>query len=64
MSSQYPGRTDLNKIMFSIIIQTCISDVGLVQQPSRHFYLNLAKIPTNQVNADFGRGSSAESESE
>ena len=36
----------------------------LVQQPSRHFYLNLAKIPPNQVIADFGRGSSVESESE
>ena len=37
---------------------------GLVQQPSRHFSLNLAKIPPNQVIADFGRGSSVESESE
>ena len=36
----------------------------VVQQPSRHFYLNLAKIPPNQVIADFGRGSSVESESE
>ena len=36
----------------------------IVQQPSRHFYLNLAKIPPNQVIADFGRRSSAESESE
>ena len=27
------------------------------------FYLNLAKIPPNQVIADFGRGSSVESES-
>ena len=33
----------------------------LVQQPSRHFPLNLAKIPPNQVIADFGRGSSVES---
>ena len=30
----------------------------IVQQPSRHFPLNLAKIPPNQVIADFGRGSS------
>ena len=37
---------------------------GIVQQPSRHFYLNLAKIPPNQVIADFGRVSSVESESE
>ena len=37
---------------------------SIVQQPSRHFYLNLAKIPPNQVIADFGRGSSVESESE
>ena len=36
----------------------------IVQQPSRHFSLNLAKIPPNQVIADFGRGSSVESESE
>ena len=36
----------------------------VVQQPSRHFPLNLAKIPPNQVIADFGRGSSVESESE
>ena len=36
----------------------------IVQQPSRHFYLNLAKIPPNQVIADFGRGSIVESESE
>ena len=36
----------------------------LVQQPSMHFYLNLAKIPPNQVFADFVRGSSVESESE
>ena len=36
----------------------------LVRQPSRHFYLNLAKIPPNQVIADFGRGSSVQSESE
>ena len=38
--------------------------MGVVQQPSRHFYLNLAKIPPNQVIGDFGRGSSVESESE
>ena len=36
----------------------------LVRQPSRHFPLNLAKIPPNQVIADFGRGSSVQSESE
>ena len=36
----------------------------VVQQPSGHFYLNLAKIPPNQVIADFGRGSSVESKSE
>ena len=36
----------------------------LIQQPSRYFPLNLAKIPPNQVIADFGRGSSVESESE
>ena len=39
-------------------------NVRIVQKPSRHFYLNLAKIPPNQVIADFGRGSSVESESE
>ena len=33
----------------------------LVQQPSRHFSINLAKLPPNQVIADFGRGSSVES---
>ena len=37
---------------------------ALVQQPSRHVYIILAKIPPNQVIADFGRGSSVESESE
>ena len=36
----------------------------IVRQPSRHFLLNLAKIPPNQVIADFGRGSSVYSESE
>ena len=36
----------------------------IVQQPSRHFPLNLARIPQKQVIADFGRGSSVESESE
>jgi len=36
----------------------------LVQQPSRRFYLNLAKIPPKQVIADFGREISVESESE
>ena len=36
----------------------------VVQQPSRHFLLNLEKRPPNQVIADFGRGSSVESESE
>ena len=36
----------------------------IVQQPSRHFPFNLAKIPPNQVIADFGRGCSVESESE
>ena len=36
---------------------------AIVQQPSRHFYLNLAKMPPNQDIADFGRGSSVESES-
>ena len=41
-----------------------IKDREVVQQPSRHFTLNLAKIPPNQVIADFGRGSSVESESE
>ena len=40
---------------------TCVT---IVQQPSGHVYLNLAKIPPNQVIADFGRGSSVESESE
>ena len=30
----------------------------IVQQPSRHFPLNLAKIPPNQVISDFGRGTS------
>ncbi len=39
-------------------------DVDVVQQPSRHFSLNLAKIPPNQVIADFGRGNGVESESE
>ena len=34
----------------------------IVQQPSRQFPLNLARIPPNQVIADFGRGSSVESE--
>ena len=38
--------------------------ISIVQQPNRHFYLNLAKIPPNQVIADFGRGSSVESASE
>ena len=37
---------------------------NLVQQPSWHYYLNLAKIRPNQVIADFGRGSSVSSESE
>ena len=36
----------------------------VVQQPSRDFSLNLAKIPPNRIIADFGRGSSVESESE
>ena len=36
----------------------------IVQQPSRLFSINLAKIPPNQVIGDFGRGSSVESESE
>ena len=33
----------------------------VVQQPSRHFYLDLAKTPPNQVIADFGTGSIVES---
>ena len=51
--------------MVNIVLAWCITFyVIIVQQPSRHFYLNLAKIPPNQVIADFGRGSSVESESE
>ena len=34
---------------------TTSSTIYLVRQPSRHFHLNLAKIPPNQVIADFGR---------
>ena len=45
-------------------IVVCDWTAIIVQQPSRHFYLNLAKIPPNQVIADFGRGSSVDSESE
>ena len=49
-----PGKSNMLKLVGLVV----------VQQPSRHFYLNLAKIPPNQVIADFGRGSSVESESE
>ena len=49
-----PGLRDLR---YEERLKECV----LVQQPSRHFYLNLAKIPPNQVIADFG---SVESESE
>ena len=51
----------------NLALSLALSDANLptiVQQPSRHFALNLAKIPPNQVIADVGRGSSLESESE
>ena len=47
-----------------LVLWTTVPGAQVVQQPSRHFPLNLAKIPPNQVNADFGRGSSVESGSE
>ena len=46
------------------ISQITYCRLRIVQQPSRHFPLNLAKIPPNQVIADFGRGSYVESEFE
>ena len=49
---------DLNAILFPPNSESTVRCIAvLVQQPSRHFYLNLAKIPPNQVIADFGRGS-------
>ena len=48
-------------LMFFHAISGCDT---IVQQPRRHVPLNLAKIPPNQVIADFGRESSVESESE
>ena len=47
-----------------LAIRGALAEVLIVQQQSRHVPLNLAKIPPNQVIADFGRGSSVESESE
>ena len=52
-------------VVLSLIINFFnLMHMQIVQQPSRHFPLNLAKIPPNQVIADFGRGNSVESESE
>ena len=51
-------------VPLTVLCQTREAKAEIVQQPSRHFYLNLAKISPNQVIADFGRGSSVESESE
>ena len=55
---------DLSIALSACSTGCCVSNTIIVQQPSRHFPLNLAKIPPNQVIADFGRGSSVESESE
>ena len=43
------------KVQYEIKYRLRSNTITIVQQPSRHFYLNLAKIPPNQVIADFGR---------
>ena len=68
---QTPGELPPNRetwklrvdMAMTYVCQTVCSTF-IVQQPSSHFSLNLAKIPPNQVIADFVRGSSVESESE
>ena len=56
------GRSMDKRLYYRLCVSRRIDT--LVQQPSRHFPLNLEKIPPNQVIDDFGRGSSVESESE